>query len=79
VNNAVCGNIEKLEDLLGKFKTHMDNVDNNLVIIMYEISYIQERMADNENNYGQLVKTLKTEYMSIKKVMTEMINTRLNN
>jgi transposase-like protein len=63
---------------MGKYKTQIDNVENNLVIIINEISNIQERIAYNENNYGQLVKTIKTEYMSMKKVVTEMINIRFS-
>jgi chromosome segregation ATPase len=77
VNNAVCGEIEKLEDLIGKYKSQMDNVENNMAIIMNEMGNMKERMADNENNFGQIVKIIKTENMSTKKVTNEMINARL--
>jgi predicted nucleic acid-binding Zn-ribbon protein len=78
VNNAVCGNIEKLNDELLNQRNQISNIENNLAIILNEIINIQERINDNENQFKQLTKTIKTEMMSFKKVTTEMVNTRLN-
>jgi chromosome segregation ATPase len=79
VNNAVCENIEKLDDELSKQKNQLNNIENNLVIMLSEISNIQERISNNEEKYNQLLKMIRTEIMSIKKVTTEMINIRLSN
>jgi hypothetical protein len=67
VNNAVCGKIEKLEDLMTDHKTQMDKMENNLMVTMNKISNIQERIAENESSYGQIIRTFKTENMSNKK------------
>jgi hypothetical protein len=60
VNNTVCGKIEKLDDLINYQSNQMNNLDNNMTIIMNEISNIQERLAENENNATQLLKTMKS-------------------
>jgi chromosome segregation ATPase len=78
VNNAVCGEIEKLEEIIKSQNNQMNNLENNITIIMNEISNIQERIIENENNFSNLPKMIKSENMGTKKVITEMVNNRIS-
>jgi hypothetical protein len=79
LNNALSGEIEKLEEMIRVQKIQFNNVGVNVEVILQEISSIKGRMDDNDKRYEELLRNMKLEGIGMRKVTTEMINNRLNN
>jgi chromosome segregation ATPase len=78
LNNALCGKVEKLEEMLYKYDAQFNIIDVNINNILHEVSNILERLSNNEDEYKEMLKIIKKENIGMRKVTTEMINNRMN-